>query len=243
MEGRFVKSSIFAQYLLRNFVSDRDIMDYLVELVEDLDRKAEGNPLLRKMRTFPLRFSFIERLLDDEGKRVKLVEYYETVRSRGIGRNNPQFWLQYAIARMSFKDYKNAGVYFETAFALSERMSNYDDYQIKNHYARYLLESSIERAIDVDPVEVFSQAHEILVRQIGGKSEGHYPYRVAQKYLDFIEAKEEAFDNEAIARFDFACEQVLGFIGELDLEMRRDRYVRRCEERLKVARDFVADLL
>ena len=238
-----VKSSIFAQYLLRNFVSDRDIMDHLVELVEDLDRKEEGNPLLRKMRTFPLRFSFIERLLDDDGKRSKLVEYYETVRSRGIGTRNPQFWLQYAIARMSFKDYQNAGVYFETAFSLSERMSNYDDYQIRNHYARYLLESSIEKAVNVDPVEVFRQAHDILVDQIEGKSEGHYPYRVAQKYLDFIEAKEDAFDNEAIAEFDSACEQVLGFIGNLSQEMRRDRYVRRCKERLKEARDFVADLL
>ena len=238
-----VKSSIFAQYLLRHFVSDRDIMDQLVELVEDLDRKAEGNPLLRKLRTFPLRFSFIERLLDDEGKRVKLVEYYETVRSRGIGRNNPQFWLQYAIARMSFKDYQNAGVYFETAFSLSDRMLNYDDYQIKNHYARYLLESSVENAIEMDPVDVFSQAHEILVGQIEGRSEGHYPYRVAQKYLDFIEAKEEGFDSEAIVQFDLACGQILDFISKLSPDMQRDRYVRRCEERLKVARDFVSDLL
>lgn len=238
-----VKSSIFAQYLLRNFVSDRDVMDHMVELVEDLDKKAEGNPLLRKMRTFPLRFSFIERLLDDDGKRVKLVEFYETVRSRGIGTRNPQFWLQYAIARMSFKDYRNAGVYFDTAFSLSERMTNYDDYQIKNHYARYLLESSIEKAINLDPVEVFSRAHEILVDQIEGKSEGHYPYRVAQKYLDFIEAKEEAFDSEAIVQFDIACTQILGFIADLSQEMRRDRYVSRCRERLKVARDFVADLM
>ena len=49
-----VKSSIFAQYLLRNFVSDRAIMDHLVYLAEDLDNKAEGNPLLRKLKTFPL---------------------------------------------------------------------------------------------------------------------------------------------------------------------------------------------
>ena len=240
---QIVKSSIFAQYLLRNFVSDRVIMDHLVDLAEDLDNKSKGNPLLRKLRTFPLRFSFIERLLDDEGKRAKLVEYYETVRLRGIGRSNPQFWLQYAIARMSFKDYRNAGIYFQTAFALSDRMSHYDDYQIKNHYARYLLESSIERANDIDPVDVFSEAHEILVNQIEGKSEGHYPYRVAQKYLDFIEAKETSFDQENIAKFDAACKQILDFIGGLSREMRKDKYVRRCQERLIVARDVVSDLL
>ena len=238
-----VKSSIFAQYLLRNFVSDRDIMDYLVELVEDLDRKAAGNPILRKLRTFPLRFSFIERLLGDEGKRAKLVEYYETVRSRGVGRSNPQFWLQYAIARMSFKDYENAGAYFQTAFSLSDRMSNYDDYQIKNHYARFLLESSIENANATDPVEVFREAHEIIVGQIEGRSQGHYPYRVAQNYLDFIEAKEEAFDQEAISKFFNACGQILEFIDELDQEMQRDRHVRRCGDRVAVAREVVSDLL
>lgn len=239
---QIVKSSIFAQYLLRHLVSDRIIMDELIALIEDLDRKAKGNVLFRKLRTFPLRFSFVERLFEDDGKRTKLVEYYEAVRQKGIGKNNPQFWLQYAIARMSFKDYENAGSYFQTAFSLSGKMQNYDDFQIKNHYARFLLESCIGNISDRDAVDVFLESHEILVGQIGQKSQGHYPYRVAQKYLDFIKAKHKNFDSEGIDKFKSACDLMLSFIGDLSPGMRKNRHVKRCKDNIIASLNFVDEL-
>ena len=238
-----VKSAIFAQYLLRNLVSDRIVMDELIDLVEDLDVKAAGQPFYRRLRTFPLRFSFVERLLDDEGKRSKLIEYYETVRQRGIGQNNPQFWLQYAIARMSFKDYHNAESYFETAFALSESMKRYDDYQIKNHYARFLLESCIEDYSTRDPVEIFFEAHEILVEQIQRRSQGHYPYRVALHYLDFIEKKHEHFGAGELEKFRDACLALRGYIDGSDRDLSRNNYVRRCRENTTGAIDFISEII
>ena len=238
---RKVTSSIFAQYLLREFVSDREIIDELAELATQLDHAARSNKNFSKLKNFPKRYSFVERLFSDNGKREKLVEYYETLRQRGLGLNDPQFWLQYAIARMSFFDYSVAGDLFDTAYAKAAAMTDYDPYQIDNHYARFLLESS-NRDADWEVAEPkFREAHEILLKQMNSKKQGHYPYRVAANYLDFVERFETDMSQEDLEVFVEACREVEGLLEALTGDMVRNPYVKKCAQRIPRAIEYAEE--
>lgn len=237
-----VTSSIFAQYLLREFVSDREVIDELAELTTQLDRASLGNKIFSKIRNFPKRYSFIERLFRDKGKQEKLVEYYEELRRRDLGTSDPQFWLQYAIARMSFRDYSIAKDLFETAYANADGMTSYDTYQIDNHYARFLLESSIENADWGNAWENFRNAHRILIKQMGSKKQGHYPYRVASSYLDFIEKFQNEMSGEDISDFIDSCDEVEGFAKELKGDITRNRYINDCKHTIKRAVEYAEEM-
>jgi hypothetical protein len=128
-----VRSPAFAQAVLKQAVSDSVVVELLPEIVGRLDRlrqeiKSYDEPLKQMMR-----FGFIERILvDNNEKEGKLVTYFENIRSTGVGTSNPQFWLQYAIACMSFQSYADAGGHFQTAFGLAKNRGGYDPYQIEN---------------------------------------------------------------------------------------------------------------
>lgn len=243
-EGRRkVTSSIFAQYLLREFVADREIIDELSELALQLDHAAQGNKNFSKLKNFPMRYAFIERIFSEKGKREKLVEYYEALRQNGVGLNNPQFWLQYAIARMSFEDYPIARDLFDTAYAKSERMTDYDTYQIDNHYARFLIESSVKSGDWETSRENFRKAHCILTKQMASQKQGHYPFRVACGYLDFVERYERDMTNDDLNEFVTCCREIKAFLLGVPEELHRNTYVRKCDSRIPRAIEYAEEVI
>ena len=236
-------SSVFAQYLLREFVGDREIIDEVVSLVRKLNTAARGNILFSKIKTFPLRFSYIERLFGQSNKREKLVNFYETVRQDGIATDNPHFWLQYAIARMSFRDYELAEEYFETSFSIAKTIPGYSPEQIENHYARFLLESVCEDQDAESPFDVFVKANIIVLRQMAKKISTHHSYRVAARYLDFIDTKNSKMSEEEVSEFIDACESVLEFCRRVKPELSSNRYVKDCKIRVARAKEFAIEVL
>jgi hypothetical protein len=191
-----------------------------------------------------MRFGFIERILqDDNQKEAKLVRYFENVRATGVGTSNPQFWLQYALACMSFQSYEDAGGHFDTAFGLAKNRGGYDPYQIENTYARFLLESRARTDHWDDFADAFLQAHEILARQMGSVREGYYPYRVARVYLEFVESRIGTMDRLQRGKVRDACEKLIGLSEKAPPVVRRSKYWRESREALGAARDIVDETL
>lgn len=239
---RNITSPVFSQYLLREFVSDREIIDEVCELAQKLERASTGNPLFAKLKNFPMRFSFVGGLFSDSGKSEKIVQYYESLRQLGLGGSNPLFWLQYAIACMSFRDYESAGSHFSNAYGKADGKNTYDTYQIDNHFARFLLESRAYESSFNDPVDAFRKAHEILIHQVGNKHEGHYPFRVAAQYFPFARSRLEDFSNDEVREFVAACEALLVFAESPRPELRNDYSVRQCKQELRKTLDFARAL-
>jgi SIR2-like domain len=237
-----VKSTLLAIFLLNKFVSDRDLIDEISELCYKVDQLSQGNPIYRRKVALILRFGFIERLFQEDGKREKLIRFYEAVRQYGVGGRNPQFWLQYAIARMSFRDYEAAGTYFDTAFALASGFRDYDDYMISTHYARYLLESRTNSNKFQDASENFFKLHELIMKQTGKTTAGHYPYRIASGYLAYLEAKGEDFSPDDVARARGCCNELLERIESLNPDLKKNRYVEKSQKSLSQAIEFLAAL-
>ena len=242
--GRFCfESAVLAHYLLRNLVDDRTILDELQILAIRLHRSSRGDATFDRLRNMPMRFSNVEKLLEDEGKPEKLVDYYESLRRESFANGNPLFWLQYAIARMSFKDYGNAKDHFGTAFGIAANLAGYDDYQIQNHWARFLLQSAIDGAEQFEATQSFAMAHEIVLNQAAQKSHGEFPYRVAALYLAFIKSREGDFGSDELKGFSADCDTILHLIDHLDDTTRKRRNIRAARFNLINAKEFIAAIL
>lgn len=236
-----VRSPTFARSVLKEAISDNLIIDILPTLVSRLDRLSEQNSVYGETIKALMRFGVIEGVLSENDKEAKLVSYYEAIRASGVGLNNPQFWLQYAIACMSFKDYVHADEHFRTAFGAASRRGGYDPYQIENQYARFLLESRTESQHWGDAYEALKEAHSIIARQMASFTEGFYPYRVARLYLSFAEANDVLISRDQKRRIVEWCQNLLLLSGKAPPDIKKSRYWREAQDRLRQTIEYVAE--
>jgi hypothetical protein len=211
-------------------------------MIARLDYLSLNNSFYRNPEKKMMRFGFIERILGDQDKGEKLVNFYENIRATGVGVQNPQFWLQYAIARMSFKDYEGAENNFDSAFGLVDRRRSYDPFQIENHFARFLLESRSETTQWPDYYEAAQKAHGILREQMRRYEEGHYPYKVASKYLPFIEARHSELSDDQLDQFSQWCNELLAIAAAAPPDVRRTGYWREFQTTMNATTDLIADV-
>jgi hypothetical protein len=237
-----VKSAVFAQAVLLDLIPDYAIIDKLPSIVARLDQLSINNDFYKGPQKKMMRFGFIERILGDDDKGKKLVSYYENIRATGVGVQNPQFWLQYAIARMSFKDYQGAEGNFNTAFGLVDRRYSYDPFQIENHHARFLLESRTETAYWSNYFEAAQEAHGILRDQMRRFEEGNYPYKVASKYLSFIEARASELSTDQLEQFSGWCDELTTIASGAPPSMKRSGYWREFKTIMNATKDFISEI-
>ncbi len=238
--GRVIaRSATFARAVLRDIIPDRLILETLPTVIARLDRLSLDNNTFHEPFKGLMRFGLIESIIGDEHKEEKLVAFYEDIRSTGVTASNPQFWLQYAIACMSFSDYANADSHFRAAFGLTNFKGSYDPYQIENQYARFLLESRTQTDRWDDHFDAFKKAHEIVSKQMNSFQEGFYPYRVAKLYLEFTEANVGFFTKEQKGRVIGWCDQLLRLAANAPNRIKRTRYWREADTALKHTKDYL----
>lgn len=237
-----VRSPAFAKAILKEAVDDSILIDLLPQVVSRLSRLRDDNKSYEEPQKQMMRFGFIEQILsNNDEKEAKLVAYFEAIRASGVGAANPQFWLQYAIACMSFKDYKQADDHFNTAFDLAKNKGGYDPYQIENQYAKFLLESRIHTDYWEDFFDSLAKAHEIIHRQMSSFKEGYYPYRVARLYLEFVDIRLNSMDKEQRKRALEWCAQLQVLADKAPPVVRRSVYWRDAKEALRAASDIIRD--
>ncbi|WP_426000814.1 SIR2 family protein [Caulobacter sp. DWR1-3-2b1] len=236
-----VRSSVFAQAVLTDLISDHKIVSELPVMLSRLDALSVHNDFYKLPAQKLMRFSFIERIISDPDKGQKLVRYYENIRATGVGVQNPQFWLQYAIARLSFKDYVGAEAHFDAAFGLVDRRRSYDPFQIENHYARFLLESRAETTHWSDYYEAALKAHTIIKSQMRRYEEGHYPYKVAANYLPYVAARANEFSTEQLEEFGSWCDELLQIAAAAPVDVRKTGYWREFNKVMADTKDFVSE--
>jgi len=228
---------------LKDIVPDFIKLEAIPAMVARLDRIKDSAPVFDELKKQMMRFGFIERILGDADKEAKLVAYFEAIRASGVGVDNPQFWLQYAIACMSFGDYINADSHFETAFGLARSRGGYDPYQIENHHARFLLESRMKSSSWDDYYDSFSAANDIIQRQVSNYKEGFYPYRVARLYLDYLEANYKKLTSDQLGRVSQWCDKIMQASEAAPDAVRRSVYWRQARDAMKHAKDFIAEVI
>lgn len=187
-----LKNSVLAKLIIeRKSTSDpRRLLEFLVSLYQSLNRYSDGetkyNSLMKDVNVF-------SNLLKIFGLRnVELIdEFYERVRLYSDNSKNQHFWLQFAIAKLSVKDYETAEKFIETTYSLAQG-KNYNHDWVNCQYSRLLIETSSALNDNKERLDRLRKAHSLII----GQNNRHYPFRVANKYFDFLDDVEKEIDLE-----------------------------------------------
>lgn len=172
------RSTIMATAVLSGLVNAPIITDVIVECVRNAEHAKRVDSYFGNVAKELMRFAILERVLPDKGKRAALQNLYEELKNIPTIRENPQFWLQYAMARLSLGELDVARRYFKQSYSFAEKISGYDTFQIDNHFCRLLF---LEAENTTDSDEAFKAVDNALItlkKQVLRENR-HYPYRSA----------------------------------------------------------------
>jgi len=172
------RSPIMARAVLNGLNNASVITKVVDECVKNGHKLRHADPYLGIVSKELMRFGNLERILPKKGKRTALQNLYENLKSVSSIRDNPHFWLQYAMARLSLGELDIARRYFEQSYSYAKKINGYDTFQIDNHYCRLLLREA-ENVNDGDNAfKSVDEALTILKKQVLRENR-HYPYRSA----------------------------------------------------------------
>lgn len=209
-----VKSSILAEVLLWDILDVLSSKSVMVKIFKNFDKKRNLNQYHRALQQL-LSYTALQRVLNkqDDNFNLAMRGFFEEIRETGFCKNNPHYWLQYAICKLDEHEYNAAGIYFENAFAYAKAKEGFDSYQIKNHYARYLLENASNSSVLLDNyMEIFKDAHAIIIDPVHLRENKYYPFRVARNYLPFYEQYKSRMNSREKKFVKDACLKVLQMI-------------------------------
>lgn len=180
-------SSILARYILKNHIAPQELADHLIEVFRNIDQKYRSNRDARHVLGKLILYRNLQKVFESNGLIFRI---YQSLTSSYCAEDDPQFWLQYAIAATADEDFPNAGRFFNTAYALARRRTElygkYNTYKIDNHFAHYLLTKALDKPEEVtNPYEIFLDAHKRINVAKKGFETYYYRFKVAADYPKF----------------------------------------------------------
>lgn len=164
-------------------------LDILIRIITACQRTPHDK-FLTKLCEQCLRFFYLEKVLPADNFKNNVRIFYETVRNIGNMGGHPLFWLQFAIAMFNQKEFFKSKIYLDTA-SKSAKNIEFNPFQIDNFRARLLLAS--DASIGIDPWLRFSDAREILFKQVNKKND-EYIYRSASAINSFVNYYADGFE-------------------------------------------------
>lgn len=209
-----IKSSILAEYILKYIISPEEIYATILNVIESVDKKTTNlnyKPIFNALTNF----TSLQSLFQESPTKINyIINIFERAKNLSYCRKNPQFWLQYAIARIAKEEYAIAKQYLGTAYSYASQIDNYDTFMIDNHYARVLLESLIQSTNFSATMDVFKDAHTLLYNSTFKDNTRDYPYRVAilyekilLKFRDQMKYSEKSLIKDAVSNFSVRLEK------------------------------------
>lgn len=230
-EGFFPKSSVLSEYILENFPNPELLVNNLIILCKNIHSKSfSRNDTYMQIYKDLASFRYAQRILPKRNKRESLINFYEGLREIEQERRNPHFWLQYAIARLSFSDKDNLSRdnlsyvhhHLETALGLARSIPNYWTDDIDTQYARYYIE--LAKTYTNDEVDFafndFIRACELLIKIHKG---GRYKKEIVRPVTFFDKFYQKfsiSFSDEQKAKLYSYCENILKMLSNYPSDIR-----------------------
>jgi len=230
-DGLFPKSSILSEYILENFLNPEVLVNNLIVLCKNIHSKSfSRNDMYMQIYKDLASFRYAQRILPKRNKRESLINFYEGLREIDQERKNPHFWLQYAIARLSFSDKDNLSSenliyvrhHLETALSLARSIPNYWTDDIDTQYARYYVELAKTYSLsDVDlAFNDFIKAYELIIKIHKG---GRYKKEIVRPitFFDkFYQKFSEVFEEDQKIKLELCCKNILKIITNYPTDVR-----------------------
>jgi len=188
-------SAQLAEHILRtkyvDFDSDTlvDVFSTIVLCTAESASDSYLGSVFRENLKELMKFRFLTRLFGDGEPAVKLIgAVYSRLSKARLIRENPQFWLQYAMSRMEVSDLNNAETYLNTALGLAkERGATYSPFQILDQRARLYFKKNCQKEGSIKKSEIDTALKDL--RGLLERSEGEviYLYRSVPLIYQFVE--------------------------------------------------------
>lgn len=230
-DGFIPKSSILSEYILENFPNPEILVNNLIILCKNIHSKSfSRNDTYMQIYKDLASFRYAQKILPKRNKRESLINFYEGLREIDQERRNPHFWLQYAIARLSFSDKDNLSKdnlsyvrhHLETALGLAKSIPNYWTDDIDTQYARYHIE--LAKTYTIDEVDLafnsFIQACELIIRIHKG---GRYKKEIVRPitFFDkFYQKFSESFNDDQKNKLEAYCNNIQKMISNYPTDVR-----------------------
>lgn len=202
-----IKSSIFAEFIIKNGNYSDKIIDQLINIMYKLDNVATTDKYTNIQFSL-ISFSNIQLLIKEKNEAFNnlIIRYYESIKNLKYCNKNIFFWIQYANARISLKQFTEAKLCLENAEALKELRKTYHQYD--TCYARFLLENQIYIKEVTNAYGVFAEAHNLIYNNKNKKDRWHFPLKHTILYYNYYEQFYETFSIEEKAMFILSCHKI-----------------------------------
>lgn len=211
-----VTSSVLAEAILVEVLSPTDVVTTMIKVCKKLNSRREDKNIRDILRSI-VSFSNMQRILRKDitnQYKYSILNFFEEIKNLEFCNHNPHFWLQYAIARLSERDYAIADSYFQTAYAYAKNRPSFDTYQIDNHYARQILENENYNGETETCMSQFLKAHKILANPQSENRTRHYPFKVARNYFPFYERFFNKINEQDKIVYLRCCKEILNRIDD-----------------------------
>jgi hypothetical protein len=199
------KSIALAEFCMKTFPDPPLLVDCLIDICKATRRKAAAEKKMGISRFYwdiyrdLASFSNVKRMLPDDGKRDLLIRFYEGLRTIDLERENPLFWLQYAMARMNQPqpgDLEQAATYLKTALSIARSKKGFTTVDIETQQARLFIEYAIHSATTADEAySFFVQANSRLSKITKEEMYKTEPYRPMHNYSMWFTKFGDKFDD------------------------------------------------
>lgn len=238
------RSPIIGAAILTTRDDAKVVTNVLTECIINAKKLSGANRQLGYIAGSMIRYGNLERFLPSHGRRIALQNLYEGVKMYFRDGQDPVFWLQYGIARISLGDLTKARRWFDNAYEYGKKNPNFPTsttkVHIDNHYARLLFREALDHSDPNEAFDLVRDALELIKTQVLRRNR-HYPYRVAggleepaRRHLDSWSESQTGYILQSI-------ENILEAANSLDSKLARHRHVIEGRRRLEIVRDLIEE--
>lgn len=204
------KSSLFGLVIVRNNFSATYIVDRMLAFLSSVgDSRGEASNI-KTIFSELLRFSQVERLLPERNRKDNLVRYYESIkRNLTWQAREPHYWVQYAMALLTYNDFDRAQKLLDTAYSLAEKRDGYHTINIDTQQGRLHLLRCLSTSDPSESARHFQEGHKIL----SGVPDDIGKFRQIDRYRDVYRIRFPIFSSAARVNFEQACKAMLSSVS------------------------------
>ena len=197
-----LKSS--AEYILHNMDYNDDVELIVSKIILVLNAHNHISRYEHMLRMI-VSYSNLRMLFNRKEKSYseRITKIYEIAKSLEYFKENPFFWLQYAIAKMEVHDYQAAQIYLDNAESFRKKKHVTDSWQIDTIKGRFLLEKTMYDNNAKYAYENFDMAYHYL--HDNNTTDIQYPLRQVSLFDKYYRQFYDGFSNSERNVFLMHC--------------------------------------
>jgi hypothetical protein len=217
-----VRSSVFAEYVVRNLVDADEIVDSIYEtIIAAATRKKERR--FRVIMARLMEFSNLTRLLNHHPSHLDYIEsLFEKLRHNTHISEEPLFWLQFTILMIERGNLPAAEEFLDTSYARAASIPGFRTFQIDTTACRLLLmlEENDRHNLQVSRFERIVENLDLMKSMIVEESNRYYAIAVLDYLEPFIKARIAALSTRQKNVLVYLISQLANALDSLPVDVR-----------------------